>query len=308
MINFAPYYKEVMIKNEQTTDATDKGWGLVLEGGAMRGLFSAGIMDVLMEHGIVPNGVVGVSAGAAFGCNMKSKQHGRCIRYNKRFAHDWRYCSFRSFVKTGDIFGGAFCYHELPKRLDIFDTEAFNTNPMEFYAVCTDVDTGQAVYQRLSHADDECYQWIRASASMPIAAKIVNINGQKLLDGGIADSIPLEFFQHAGYSRNIVILTQPRDFIKTPSRLNTLIGLALRKYPHFVEAAHNRHIMYNRELEYIRQQEQRGNTLVLAPDEKLPVGHICHDPKQMQSVYDLGRKHAERRLDEIKRFVGNETK
>ncbi|MGI6241981.1 MAG: patatin-like phospholipase family protein [Prevotella sp.] len=292
-----------MIPNKQEISQKNKGLGLVLEGGAMRGLFSAGIIDVLMENNINPDGVIGVSAGAAFGCNMKSRQPGRCIRYNKRFARDWRYCSLRSLLTTGDLFGGDFCYHQLPKHLDVFDVETFEQNPMEFYAVCTDVDTGQAVYKQLIKADDECYEWIRASASMPIASKIVTIKGQRLLDGGIADSIPLKRFQDMGYHRNIVVLTQPRDFIKMPSRMNAMINLVLRKYPHFIESSNRRHLMYNAELEYVRQQEQKGNILVLAPDEKLPINHVTHDADLMQHVYELGRNHATRRIDEIISFV-----
>jgi len=289
--------------NEQTDKTRGKDLGLVLEGGAMRGLFSAGVIDVLMEHDVTPNGVIGVSAGAAFGCNMKSRQIGRCIRYNKRFSKDWRYCSLKSLWRTGDIFGGNFCYHDIPSQLDIFDTETYDKNPMEFYAVCTDVDTGQAVYKKLMNANYECYEWIRASASMPVAAKIVTINGRNLLDGGIADSIPLAQFQTMGYKKNIVVLTQPRDFVKKPGKLNRLVNLVLRKYPSFVEASNNRHIMYNKELAYIRQQEAEGNTLVLAPETKLPIGHLCHDPKLMQHVYELGRHQTEKRLYEIKRFI-----
>ncbi|MBM6994001.1 MAG: patatin family protein [Prevotella sp.] len=290
-----------MITTNQPT-AVNKT-GLVLEGGAMRGLFSAGIIDVMMEHQLWPDGVIGVSAGAAFGCNMKSRQAGRVIRYNKRFAHDWRYCSLRSLLKTGDIFGGDFCYHDLPLHLDPFDAKAFADNDMDFYAVCTDVDTGEAVYKRLPEANYECMEWIRASASMPVAAKIVNIKGQRLLDGGIADSIPLRYFQSIGYQRNIVVLTQPRDFVKKPGEMNPLINLMLRKYPNFVAASNRRHVMYNEELDFIRQQESKGQTIVLAPEEKLPVNHICHDPKLMQQTYELGRKQAEDRLEDIKRLM-----
>lgn len=289
---------------EEAMQQSARRLGLVLEGGAMRGLFSAGVIDVLMEHHIEPHGIVGVSAGAAFGCNMKSRQPGRCIRYNKRFARDWRYCSWRSLLTTGDMFGGDFCYHTLPNHLDPFDTKTYDANPMHFYAVCTDVDTGRAVYQRLDHANDESYEWIRASASMPVAARIVNIKGRRLLDGGIADSIPLEFFERMGYDRNIVVLTQPRNFVKRPGSLNPLINIALRRYPNFIAASNRRHEMYNAQLDHVRRQEAAGRALVLAPEEKLPVGHLCHDPKAMQQVYDLGRAQAERRIDEIKMFIG----
>lgn len=276
--------------------------GLVLEGGAMRGLFSAGVIDVMMEHNLYPDGLVGVSAGAAFGCNVKSRQIGRCIRYNKRFAHDWRYCSIRSLFVTGDIFGGEYCYHTLPEKLDPFDKNTFDSSPMEFYAVCTDVDTGKAHYQLLTKADEECYEWIRASASMPVAARIVDINGKHWLDGGIADSIPLRFMKERGYRHNIVVLTQPRDFVKKPGSMNPLVNLVLRKYPEFVKASNHRHIMYNEELDYVRQEEATGHALVIAPPEKLPIGHICHDETVMQQTYEIGRAEAERKLEDLRKM------
>lgn len=277
--------------------------GLVLEGGAMRGLFSAGIIDVLMENDVTFDGIVGVSAGAAFGCNMKSRQAGRAIRYNTKYAKDWRYCSLRSLITTGDIFGGEFCYHYLPKHLDIFDNEAFNQNPMEFFAVCTDVETGEPIYKRLMKADDECYEWIRASASMPLASKIVNINGRKVLDGGISDSIPLKFMQQQGYEKNIVVTTQPAGYVKEKNSFLPLMRLQLRRYPRFLDAVANRHEMYNAQLEYVAEQERQGKTLVLRPESALTIGHITHDADKMWETYNIGRALAEKRLEEIKEYV-----
>ncbi|KGI60613.1 patatin family protein [Prevotella sp. S7 MS 2] len=276
--------------------------GLVLEGGALRGLFSAGVIDVMMEQGLEPDGLVGVSAGAAFGCNYKSRQPGRCIRYNKQFAHDKRYCSLTSFLKTGDLFGGEFCYHTLPTQLDLFDTHTFDTNPMDFYAVCTDVETGQAEYRKLQEHGYECYEWIRASASMPLVSRIVSLNGRKMLDGGLADSIPLQFFQSKGYDRNIVVLTQPKGYIKTPNKLMPLIKWKYRRYPKFVEACANRHLMYNQELEYVASEEQSGHALVIRPTAKLSIEHISHNPDEMQQVYEHGREIALSHLNEIKNF------
>lgn len=277
--------------------------GLVLEGGAMRGLFSAGIIDVLMENDVQFDGIVGVSAGAAFGCNMKSRQAGRAIRYNTKYAKDWRYCSLRSLITTGDIFGGEFCYHYLPKHLDIFDNEAFNNNPQEFFAVCTDVETGEPIYKRLMKADDECYEWIRASASMPLASKIVNINGRKVLDGGISDSIPLKFMQQQGYEKNIVVTTQPAGYVKEKNSFLPLMRLQLRRYPRFLDAVANRHEMYNAQLEYVSEQERQGKTLVLRPESALTIGHITHDADKMWETYNIGRALAEKRLEEIKEYV-----
>ena len=274
--------------------------GLVLEGGAMRGLFSAGVMDVLMENDIWPDGVIGVSAGAAFGCNMKSKQPGRVLRYNQKLAHDWRYASLRSLLTTGDYFGGEYAYHYMPRHIDYFDVDTFRENPMEFWAVCTNVGTGKAEYKRLTEVDDTCLEYIRASASMPIAARIVTVEGKKLLDGGIADSIPLRFFREQGYERNLVVLTQPEGYVKKQNSLMILMRMWLHRHPRIVRALENRHIMYNEELAYIREEEKKPNTLVLRPKGKLTIGHISHDPAEMQATYEQGREVALEKLEEIK--------
>lgn len=277
--------------------------GLVLEGGALRGLFTAGILDVLMENGVRFDGLVGVSAGAAFGCNYKSGQAGRVIRYNKRFAHDWRFCSWRSWLKTGDLYGGDFCYHEMPEKLDVFDTKSFDANPMEFFAVCTDVETGKAVYKKLMKCSYDTYEWIRASASMPLVSNIVEVEGRKLLDGGVTDSIPLRFFQKQGYERNLVILTQPEDYRKEHNRLMPLLRMNLRRYPNMIHALDTRHLMYNKQLEYVKEQERKGAAFVIRPLEKLVIGHVSHDETAMQAVYQMGRRVGEKRLKDIVKFL-----
>lgn len=276
--------------------------GLVLEGGAMRGLWTAGITDVMMEHGIEPDGLIGVSAGAAFGCNYKSRQIGRAIRYNMRFAKDSRYSGWRSLFTSGDYFNAEFGYHIVPKQYDIFDDDAFDKNPMEFIAVCTDVETGKPVYQPLTKATPITYDWIRASASMPLMSRIVELEGKKLLDGGVGDSIPLEYFESIGYDRNVVILTQPLGFQKTHNKLMPLMRIALRKYPNMIKAMDERHIMYNQELAYVAQAEQEGRCLVIRPDGKIPIGHISHNPEEMRHVYELGRTVGERYIERIKAF------
>jgi len=277
--------------------------GLVLEGGAMRGLFTAGIIDVMMEHGIWPDGLIGVSAGAAFGCNMKSRQVGRAIRYNKRFARDSRYSGVRSLLTTGDYFNAQFAYHVVPHKYDIFDNQAFEENPMEFVAVCTDVETGQPVYKRLEKCNEDTYDWIRASASMPLCSRVVCLEGYKLLDGGVSDSIPLEYAEQQGYERNVVILTQPLGYRKHHTRLMPLMRIGLRKYPLMVEAMDRRYLMYNRQLDYVAEAERQGRCLVIRPDEKLPIGHVCHNPEQMERVYQTGRQMGERKINEIKELL-----
>ena len=272
----------------------------------MRGLWTAGVTDVMMEHDIWPDGLIGVSAGAAFGCNYKSRQIGRAIRYNMQFAKDPRYSGWKSLLKTGDYFNAEFGYHIVPFEYDRFDIDSFAENPMEFTIVCTDVETGQAVYHKMDHVDYSELEWLRASASMPLASKVVEVDGWKLLDGGVSDSIPLEYFEKQGYKRNVVILTQPLGYQKKHNALMPLMRLALHKYPYFLKAMDERHMMYNYQLEYVAEAERKGQCLVIRPDEKIPIGHLSHDPQQMRLVYELGRKVGEKYIEQIKTFYACE--
>lgn len=279
--------------------------GLIMEGGAMRGMYTAGVTDVLMENDITFDGAVGVSAGAVFGCNYKSHQIGRVIRYNKKYCRDSRYVSIRSLIRTGDIYGEEFCYHELPDKLDIFDTETYKNSEMEFFVVCTDASTGQAVYHKCENGDAADIQWMRASAAMPVLSKLVAIDGQVLSDGGTADSIPVRFFQSRGYDRNVVILTQPEGYIKKRNSYLPVIRAALKKYPQLVRALENRHVMYNETLKYIREEEKAGRLLVIRPSRKLEVGAVERNPEKLEAVYQCGRNDALERIEEIKAWIAD---
>ena len=179
---------------------------------------------------------------------------------------------------------------------------AFNQNPMMFYVVCTDVETGQPIYKELKTTSEETYDWIRASASMPLVSKIVELEGYKLLDGGVADSIPLAYFESLGYNRNVVILTQPLGYQKAHNRLMPLMRMSLRGYPKMIEAMDKRHVMYNRQLEFVAQAEREGRCLVIRPENKIPIGHISHDPNQMRLVYEQGRAVGEQYISKIRDY------
>lgn len=269
----------------------------------MRGLFTAGVLDVWMENGIVFDGVIGVSAGAVFGCNYQSHQIGRTLRYNLRFCHDWRYCSLRSLLLTGDLYGAKFCYYTLPLELDLFDYESYAANPHPFYVVCTDVETGEAVYQHCSRADGVYRDWFRASASMPLASRPVEIEGRKYLDGGVADSVPIRYFESIGYERNVVVLTQPDGFVKEPSRGLPLMKKLLRRYPKLAATLERRHESYNNTSAYIKQREQAGAAFVIRPPEALKISRTEHDPEKLRQVYETGRAEAQRTLEELKAFL-----
>ena len=280
-----------------------KKTALIMEGGAMRGLFTCGVMDVLLENDVVFDGSAGISAGAVFGCNYKSKQIGRPLRYNTRFCKDWRYCSLRSLITTGDLYGADFCYRTVPYELDVFDRKTFSENPMEFYIGATDVDTGKCVYHRCEKGELEDDLWMRASASMPLVSRIVEADGYKLLDGGIADSIPYHYMKQIGYERDVVILTQPLGFVKKKNSLMPLMKILYRKYPKLLETMANRHIRYNEETAEIRKDELEGKILVIRPPETLNIGKTEKDPDELRRVYEIGRKEAEKRLEEIKKFL-----
>jgi len=277
--------------------------GLVMEGGAMRGMFTAGVTDVLMENGITFDGAVGVSAGAVFGCNYKSKQIGRTIRYNKKFCRDPRFVSFRSLLKTGNLYGTDFAYHKIPQELDKFDTETFTLNPMEFYVVCTNVETGKPLYHRCTDGLGRDLLYMRASASLPLVSELVKVDGYTLSDGGAADSIPLQFFEEAGYEKNVVILTQPAGYVKEQNKALPLLRLVYRKWPAFIDALANRHLAYNETLSYIEKREQEGAAFVIRPPEALKIKHVEKNPEALVRVYQIGRQTGEAVLEELIDFL-----
>ena len=278
---------------------------LIMEGGAMRGMFTCGVIDVFMRNGIVFDGAAGVSAGAVFGCNYKSGQIGRPIRYNKRYCEDPRYCSLRSLLRTGDLYGADFCYRELPEELDPFDRKAFRENPLAFYAVATDVRTGRAVYHLCKDGGAEDMLWLRASASMPLVSRPVQVQDALLLDGGIADAVPYAYMEGQGYDRSVLILTQPRGYRKRPAPGMRITRILLRRYPHVAEALAVRHLMYNRQMEEIDRREASGLALVIRPPQPLAIGHREKNPDELERVYQIGVREAEKRLKEIERFLAS---
>ena len=280
-----------------------KKTALILEGGAMRGMFSCGVTDVFLENGVEFDGAAGISAGAAFGCNFKSRQAGRAIRYNKRYGRDPRYCSVRSLVKTGDLYGADFCYRQIPDVLDPFDRDAFRENPMAFYVGATDVMTGEAVYHRLDDGGSDDIRWMRASASMPLVSRPVRIGDRWLLDGGIVDAVPFAYMEGLGYNRNVAVLTQPKGYRKSPVKGMALFRLGLRKYPAVAEAMAHRHERYNAQMEQIDAREAAGVLLVIRPEAGLGISRTESDPEQLERVYRLGRAQGEKRLEEVRAFL-----
>lgn len=276
--------------------------GLVLEGGGKRGIYAAGVLDVLLENNIWADGLIGTSAGAVNGCSYVSNQYERNLRYNIRFAKEKRYMSIYSLITTGNVVGTDFAYNILPNKLEVFDYDAFEKSPVAYYVTCSNVETGKAEYIQCKSLRGKNMDYLRASASLPYVSQIVEIDGKKYLDGGICDSIPLKAFQNMGYEKNLVVLTRPRGYVKKPEN-NLLANLYYRKYPAFVTALRNRYAVYNRTLKYIEQQENQGNILVLRPSESIRVGRMEQDPERLKQMYELGKNDAGQMLDAIASFL-----
>lgn len=279
--------------------------GLVLEGGGHRGIFTAGILDVFLENNISFDGVIGVSAGAVHGASFLSKQKGRSLRYALKYCNDKRYMGIGSLLKTGDYFNVDFCYYLLPQVLDPFDNDTFENQTSEYFTVSTDVETGEAVYHQCKTLRDDYIKWIVASASMPLVARIVDIEGQKLLDGGVADSIPEAAFRKMGYTKNVVILTQPKGYEKKSNSMLPLIKRIYRKFPNFVKAVENRHLIYNQEIKDLEELEKSGDVLILRPKTDLVASRTERNPKKMQDSYNQGRLLALEEIEKVKAFLNS---
>lgn len=278
--------------------------GVVLEGGGFRGMYTAGVTDVWMEHGITATATVGVSAGATFGCNFKSRQIGRALRYNKKYCADARYCSLRNWIFTGDLFSRDFAYGELPWKLDVFDRETFERDPMRFTVVATDINEGAPIYHDLGPGDEGDIEWIRASASIPMVSHPVHLDGLELLDGGIADSIPFAWMLEQGYDRTVVVLTQPEGYRKERNDLMPLLRVWLHRYPRLVELLANRHERYNAQLDELARLERAGRVFVVRPSESVKMPMMVRDPELLERAYRVGRADAQATLGDLAAYLG----
>ncbi|MBR1600992.1 MAG: patatin family protein [Alphaproteobacteria bacterium] len=279
--------------------------GLVLEGGAHRAIYTAGVLDILAENNIGFDGVIGVSAGAIHGCSFVSGQIGRSINYTLKYAADKRYMSFYSLVTTGNMVGEKFCYHDLPEKLFPFNHEAFENSSTAFYVTCTNLETGSAEYIKCEELRNKM-PYLRASASMPFVSRISKIKNKFYLDGGIADSIPVKAFQNMGYDKCVVVQTRAAGYIKKPNKLAWLANFMYRKFPNFIKAIKNRHIMYNQELDEIEAMQNQGEVFVIRPSKLIKISHTEKNKLILREVYELGRKDAYTALPELRKFLGND--
>ncbi|MBE5947267.1 MAG: patatin family protein [Lachnospiraceae bacterium] len=282
----------------------DNKVGLVLEGGGMRGMYTAGVLDVFMEEGLMPDGVIGVSAGAIHGCNFLAQQYGRSVRYNLKYINDKRYVSLKSLITTGDLFNVEFCYDTIPNELNKFDYDKFKeiAKDVPFYVGCTNVETGEPEYIRCTDLKEEM-NYLRASASLPLVSKIVEVGDKKLLDGGVSDSIPMAFFRKIGFKKNIVVLTRPEGYEKKADPTIGVVEKVYSKYPNLVEACRERSESYNRTVDYIEYYERQGQAIIIRPSKEVKIGRVEKNTNKLKYMYKLGRYDTKKKLDKIKEFM-----
>ena len=275
---------------------------LILEGGGMRGLYTAGVLDILMKNDIYTDVAVGVSAGALFGINYKSKQIGRVLRYNVKYAGNPSHTGWKSLLKTGNLMNKEFWFEDIPFKLDPMDCETYRNNKTEFHAVITNLLNGEAEYKSIYDLEnEECMEYLRASGSLPFCSKPVVVNGVPYLDGGIADSIPLKEYYEKGYKKAIVVLTRPADYRKNGGIHGA--GIFYKKYPEFVKTLTNRNKVYNEQCEYVEALEKEGKILVIRPSEFIDISRTETNRDIMNKMYNLGIKDAESKLNDIIEYL-----
>ena len=276
--------------------------GLVLEGGGMRALFTAGVLDALLDvKELDIDGIVGVSAGALFGANYVSGQKERAIRYNKKYARDKRYMGLHSWITTGNAVNKDFAFYELPFKLDVFDQEKFKESKIEFHVVMTNVENGQAEYVLIEDVFEQM-EYLRATSALPFASKIIEINGKKYLDGGISDSIPIDYCQSLGYDKIILVLTRPENSYKE-DKLNFLYKLVYRKYPNLVKRLINMGKDYEVVLKKIKNLETESKVFVIRPPKVLKIGRLEKNEDKIQNVYDIGLNTGKKEIDNLLKYL-----
>jgi len=281
--------------------------GLILEGGGMRGIFAAGVIDYFLDEGIRFDNVLGVSAGACHGCSYVCGQRGRAYAVNTDYLDDKHYCSLYNLRKTGNMFGEEFIFHRIPEKLYPIDNETFKASGVKFQPVVTNCVTGKAEYPVMEDMFRDV-EWVRASSSLPFIAKMVEIDGGLYMDGGLTDSIPLAQSVKQGNEKNVVVLTRPRGYRKKPGNpgVERLMKIRYRKYPAMVDAYVHRYQTYNEELDFVAAEEAAGRAFVIAPMGDLPIGRTEKDVKKLKKAYDEGYYVAEGLGQKLKAFLAED--
>ena len=265
--------------------------GLVLEGGGMRGKPTAGVLDLFLENNVIVDNCVAVSAGACLGASYMSKQYKRGFNAIADHINKKEYASFYNLITTGDFFDVDYSYRRVVEEFNPFDNEEYIKNPTIFQTVITNVKTGKAEYPHIRDAVKELI-YIRASASLPFLSRMVEINGEKYLDGGVSDPIPLKKAIENGNKKIILILTRDKKYRKKQSKLSKISLILYKKYPKFVELMNTRYERYNETLEYIYELEKKGEVFIIQPESSLDLGRIEKNRKKLEIVYQMGYEKA----------------
>lgn len=273
----------------------------MLEGGALRGIYTAGVIDYLLENDFKFDTVIGVSAGALFGCNYISKQKGRALRYNLKYRHNKNYMGFYSLITTGNIMNEKFCFDDLVNKLDKFDYDTFKKNKTKFYAVVSNLDTGKAEYKLVTDMRDKNQiEYLRASGSMPIISKIVNIDNNKYLDGGMTDSIPVDWALK-DYDKVVVVSTRAIEYRKKKSPIWPY-KLVYRKYPKFIESVKNRWIDYNKVQDRLIELEKDNKIFVIRPSYSTGISRLEKNLDKIKEQYNLGYNDMKKNFKNMKNY------
>lgn len=279
--------------------------GFILEGGAMRGLYSAGIIDTLIDQKIFADVIIGVSAGALFGMNYKSRQKGRVLRYNTRFAHNKNYMGLYSLLTTGNIVNKNFCFNQIVHYLDPVDFKTYRQTPEQFYAVVTNIETGQAEYPLLDDLEKrENMEYLRASGAMPFVSQPVKINNHRYLDGGCSDSIPIDKMLEMNVDKIVVILTRPCHYQKKASPFWPA-QIFYHKYPAFVQTLNHRYLNYNQSLEKVAELEKKQQIFVFRPSKHIKIKRLEKNISVLQAMYRLGCHDANSQMKQLLQYLND---
>lgn len=275
--------------------------GLLLEGGAMRGMYTAGVLDMLLENNIKVDCIYAVSAGALFGVNYKSRQKGRAYRFNMKYINDKRYFGLYSLVTTGNILNQEFCFKDIPDVLDDFNYASFKRTKEDFYAVVTNIKTGEAEYIKIDDLKDKI-EYLRASGSMPFVSKPIEIDGNMYLDGGIADAIPISKMTAMGLDKIIVVLTRPEGYRKRKSNM-TLAKVVYKEYPKLIETMSKRYKIYNKSVDEVEFLNNEGEIFLIRPSKYIKIKRVEKDEKILNEMYNLGIYDAKEKIVDLKKYL-----
>lgn len=276
--------------------------GLVVEGGGMRGVYTAGVLDYFMEKNLYFDDCYGVSAGACHISSYVSKQIGRSIKVTLDYINDKRYCSVNSLIKTGDMFGVEMLYDLIPNKLELYDYDTFNKFKGNFYSVVTNCKTGKAEYIKIKDMKKDIIA-VRASSSLPLLSRIVEINGKEYLDGGITDSIPIKKSIKDGHKKNVVILTRDKTYRKSKPKFLSLLKFKYKKYPNLVKAIENRYKMYNETLDFIEEEKAKNKVFIIQPKLPVKISRIEKDKDKLKALYNQGYEDAKEIYEDLMKFL-----